>query len=66
MTGEKPHRGISYSVRRMGAQRWQWRIEPPECIRGLYSETGEVEGPRADAVAAAQKAIDIQTQQFAH
>lgn len=66
MTGEKPHRGIFYSVRRMSAQRWQWRIEPPECIRGLYSETGEVEGPRADAVAAAQKAIDIQTQQFTH
>jgi hypothetical protein len=50
----------------MSAERWQWRIEPPECIKGLYSESGEIEGPRADAVAAAQRAIDMQTQQFTH
>lgn len=66
MSGEKPHRGIFYSVRSLGAQRWQWRVEPPDCIKGLRMECGEVEGPRTDAVAAAQKAIDIQTQQFTH
>jgi hypothetical protein len=50
----------------MSAERWQWQIEPPDCIKGLHGESGEIEGPRADAVAAAQRAIDMQTQQFTH
>lgn len=66
MNQGKTHRGIAYSIRRMSAQRWRWQIEPPECIKGLYTESGEIEGVRTDAITAAQKAIDAQTQQFTH
>lgn len=66
MSQDRTHRGISYSVRRMSAQRWKWEIDPPHCIKGLYAESGEVEGRRTDAVFAAQKAIELQTQQFTH
>ena len=66
MSGEKTHRGIYYSIRRMSEQRWKWEIDPPDCIRGLRIESGEVEGRRIDAITAARKAIDMQTQQFTH
>jgi len=66
VSNDKPHRGIFYSIRHLGEQRWKWEIEPPQCIKGLRTENGEVEGGRTDAVAAAQRAIDIQTQQFTH
>jgi len=50
----------------MSEQRWKWEIDPPQCIKGLYAESGEIEGRRIDAVSAAQKAIEAQTQQFTH
>jgi len=58
------HRGIAYSIRRLSEQRWKWKIEPPNCIRGLSSKDGEVDGARTDAIAAACNAIELQTRQF--
>lgn len=66
MSQDRTRRGIFYSVRRMSEQRWKWEIDPPQCIKGLYAESGEIEGRRIDAVSAAQKAIEAQTQQFTH
>ena len=60
------HSGIFYSIRRLSEQRWKWEIEPPECIKGLRRENGEVDGEQTDAVSAACKAIEFQTQQFTH
>jgi hypothetical protein len=64
MSGGSYHRGILYLVRDTGEGRWKWEIQPPDCIRGLRAESGEVEGRQADAVIAAKKAIDSQTQAF--
>jgi hypothetical protein len=66
VSNDTTHRGIFYSIRRLSEQRWKWEIEPPACIKGLRTENGEVEGERTNAVAAAQNAIDVQTQQFTH
>jgi hypothetical protein len=54
------HSGIFYSVSDLGGGRWKWKTFPPDCVRGLDSEQGEVAGVHADAVKAAQKAIERQ------
>ena len=58
------HRGIAYSIHRLSEQLWTWHVEPPACIKGLRLEKGEVSGERTDAIAAAHRAIEIQTRQF--
>lgn len=61
---DNTYRGIAYSIRRLSEQRWKWEIEPPNCIRGLRNQDGEVDGAQTDAIAAAHNAIEIQTRQF--
>ena len=62
VSGASHYRGILYSVRDNGGGRWKWEINPPNCIKGLCAESGEIEGQLADAVIAAKKAIDRQTE----
>lgn len=61
---DRTHRGIAYSIRHLGEQRWKWEIAPPQCIKGLRLQNGEITGECDDAVAAARNAIEIQTRQF--
>ena len=58
------HRGISYSIKPIGARRWKWEIDPPWSVKGLSPESGEVEGQAPDAAAAARSAIDSQTKNY--
>ena len=60
MSDELNHSGIFYSVSDLGGGKWKWKIFPPDCVRGLDSEQGEITGGHADAVNAAQKAIERQ------
>jgi len=52
--------GVQYSVEALGEQRWRWEVTPPTCVIGLKDEAGEVDGAHAEAVRAAQKAIEQQ------
>jgi len=52
--------GVQYSVEALGEQRWRWEVTPPTCVIGLKDEAGEVAGAHAEAVRAAQKAIEQQ------
>lgn len=51
------YRGIQYSVEPAGDRRWRWRVSPPDCVKGLKSEVGEIDGSRDEAIRAAQSAI---------
>jgi hypothetical protein len=54
------YRGIAYSIRKLGTNRWAWEISPPEGVRGLKPECGELDGDDRDAVLTARNAIDRQ------
>jgi len=61
---DRIHRGIGYSIRNVGARRWQWEVSPPLCVQGLRCESGEIEGELRDAEVAAQNSIEQQTGQY--
>jgi hypothetical protein len=52
--------GVQYSVEALNERRWRWEVRPPTCVLGLKDEAGEVDGAHAEAVRAAQKAIEQQ------
>jgi hypothetical protein len=54
------YRGIAYSVRKIGTNRWAWEINPPEGVRGLKRECGELDGDEKEASLMALRAIDRQ------
>jgi hypothetical protein len=61
MTDTQYHRGIGYCIEQLRVGRWKWEIVPPESVKGLYAENGEVDGGKRHAVMAAYEAIDHQT-----
>jgi hypothetical protein len=58
------HRGIRYSVRKMGQELWRWEVLPPAGVLGMFRQTGQVDGDKRDAMRAARAAIEIQTGQY--
>jgi hypothetical protein len=61
---DRTHRGIVYSIHHVGERRWRWEVNPPSSVRGLSSESGELEGELRDAETAAQSVIEQQTGQY--
>jgi len=57
---QSAYRGIAYSIRLIDTGRWAWEIHPPESVRGLKPESGELDGDERDASQMAQSAIDRQ------
>lgn len=57
---EDYYRGIRYCVTEPRQGRWKWEIHPPECVKGWAKASGEVDGQRDDAVAAAKRHIERQ------
>jgi hypothetical protein len=55
------YRGIFYSIEPIGEHRLKWQIDPPTSVRGLYPQSGEIDGQEADAMTEAHKAIDLQS-----
>jgi hypothetical protein len=55
------HRGIRFSVKKIGSGQWHWEIFPPECVLGLHRASGEVEGEMAAATQMAMREIDAQS-----
>lgn len=66
MSDETNYRGILYSIRCITGQHWKWEIAPPEGVKGLRREGGEIFGQKSDAMAAVRKAIEDQTGQYFH
>jgi len=60
------YRGIHYSINAAGSRRWKWTVEPPESVQGLHVASGEVRGQVRDAIVAAYREIDQQTDQSMH
>jgi hypothetical protein len=60
VSGAFEYRGIQYSAEPAGARRWRWRVSPPDCVRGLRPEAGEIDGACGDAIQAARAAIKNQ------
>ncbi|HWU25172.1 MAG TPA: hypothetical protein VN154_02100 [Rhizomicrobium sp.] len=54
------HRGIGFSVKEVATGRWQWAIYPPKSVKGLVRKSGEIQGERTNAVAAAKIEIEAQ------
>ena len=59
MTGEH-YRGIRYSVTEPVRGLWKWEIHPPDCVKGWSRASGELQGRREDAIAAARQHIEKQ------
>jgi hypothetical protein len=56
------YRGIRFSLRSLSHARWRWEIFPPfESVRGFELAFGEVSGGMMDAMTAAKKEIDRQS-----
>jgi hypothetical protein len=56
------YRGIRFSLRSLSHTRWHWEIFPPcESVRGFEQASGEVLGAMTDAMAAAKREIDRQS-----
>ena len=58
------YRGVQYEIVRLADGRWRWVVSPPTSVQGLFDQAGEIVGEAADAVRAAQGAIEMQTRQF--
>jgi hypothetical protein len=56
------YRGIRFSLRALGHAHWHWEIFPPfESVRGFKLSSGKVSGGMMDAITAAKKEIDRQS-----
>jgi hypothetical protein len=56
------YRGIRFSWRSLGNGHWRWEIHAPVAsVRGFETASGEVAGRMGDAVTAAKKEIDRQS-----
>jgi hypothetical protein len=56
------YRGIRFSLHPLGHAQWHWEIFPPfESVRGFELSSGKVSGGLMDAMTAAKKEIDRQS-----
>ena len=56
------YRGIRFSLRALGHAHWHWEIFPPfESVSGFELSSGKVSGGMMDAMIAAKKEIDRQS-----
>jgi hypothetical protein len=59
--GKRVYKGISYSITKLRAHHWEWHVQPPQMVKGLYPSNGTLNGPLDRAVNAAKAEIDRQT-----
>jgi len=54
------HRGVAYTIVRLDAEHWDWKISPPRSLHGLRSVSGTTHGSICDAVETIKARIDAQ------
>lgn len=54
------HRGVVYTVVKIDAKHWDWKIVPPRSIHGLRPVAGTTLGSCGDAISTVRARIDAQ------
>jgi hypothetical protein len=60
------HRGIAYAVTEIATGQWEWKIFPPESVKGYVRARGNLAGTRTSAINAAKREIETQEYHSLH